>query len=491
MNPLAKTSADQKKAQKEFRKFAFPGIKVLETHPIHIQRNTYRMIGQQVIPSPLFSHFIVVDQDGVRANRMITEKVYMYISMVQLTNHFTQIIPWLEDQKLCKDVEMIFPENTEIQEDYLYLNKTGEEVSLKLREIIQRVDSLQQEAQWSEQFFKELERAWKIFWGMYEKRLEKLLRLYDYMEKERVNVQKKSPSIHGIYKEAHFIKYLLTDTISLHTPFINNIIDFIHVNGQLGCIREESNQGEIIQKKEHFSYHFFKSMVYALVVILILASILTFAGKFHVSSVITTLIIVCVVFYLGHVHDRELLKSIETRLKSLRKRELSRTSVIRKKYRREYKTYTQDKQHRLNDQYPYAFTVSIAKLPTWIMTFAILMIVLGIVSFSIDQQSYMFTIGYIVSGLILALFALWLPKIQIGQREIKLKPEKIVVHKKTYESKNCNLIRMNNSYKKLYIHMNGRPDPITYHVPKDTRKEVYTYISEWCNQNLVTFQLKG
>lgn len=490
MNPIAKKSADQRKAQKNFRKFAFPSIKVLETKPILVQQNAYRIIGQQVIPSPLFSHFIVVDQEGVRANRVITEKVYMYISMVQLANHYTQMMPWLDSQKGLKDDHEIFSSDPSIQEDYLYLCKTTEEASRKLQTWIQQMDSLHQEDQWTEQFFKDMEQSWKEFWDFYENRLEKLFNVHTYMKTEHVHTPTRKSPLDGMYKEAHFNKYLFTDTISLHTPFINDIRDFIHLNGQLGIIKESSNQGEIIQKKEHFSYHFFKSMVYALVAILIIASILTFAGKLHITSVITTFIIVCVVFYFGQVHDKELLKSMETRLKTLRKHELPHAPIIRKKYKKEYKTYIQREQRQQKDEKPYQFIVSIAKLPTWIMIFAVLIIVMGLVSLPLDQQSNILSFSYVVFGLILGFLARWLPKMRIGQRKITLEPEKITVHKKVYESKHCNLIRMNSTYKHIYIHMNARPDPIKFYVPKDTRTEVYTHISKWCERNLVTFQLK-
>lgn len=491
MNIVAKTSLDQKKAQKEFRKHALPGIKIIETKPIHMQRNTFRIIGQQAISSPLFSHFVVVDQDGIQANRINTEKVYMYISMVQLTNHLTQIIPWLESQHLSEKQEEIFASRKDVEESYLFTLQTNEEILIQLQTLKQKIEVLDEKIKWTEEAFKEIKPVWKSFWELYEKRLQSLFKISAYLEKQHIKNPTQNSPLFGLYKEAYFNTYLFTDPISIPTPLVKNVNDFIQLNSQLGAVKGPLGDEKIVKKKEYFSYHFFKSMVYVLVAILIVVSMMSFAGKLHIASVVTTFILLCVVFYLGRVHDRELLKSIEKRLKTKRKEDLSQTQVIRRKYRRLFNDFFQHEQRRKKDEKPYHFHVSITKVPTWILLFSVILVGLGLLSLPGSQGTYLVPVGYLFFGVIFGLFAIRLPNMGIGQKNISLESEKLTIHKKVYESNNCNLIRMNSTYKYLYIHVNAHPDPIKYRVLKGEHLEVYTHISNWCKQNLVTFQIKG
>lgn len=488
MNILAETSSDQKRAKKNFRKHALLKAKILETKSIIIGNKEYRIIGQQLISSPLFSHFEVVDQEGNRGNRSIEEKVYTYISMLQMINHFKQIKPWLKQQKNETDGASV--QDDSVHHSVSIILHDSEHVLTLFNELEDKAASFVNEDIWNEKHFKELQPIWNAFWQTYEKRLEHLFNLHTHVFDSHLTKKTKKDFLNSVYKEVHFTMYLFKETIPLHDPFITDINDFITLNSQLGKITESPERQELIQKKERFSFHFFKTMLYALVLIQIVVAGLTIIGVLHLASVITTFILVLLVFYFGYINDRELLKTIETRLKSARRQQLNSAPLLRKKYKKEFTAYIKKEKRRKSNDKPYQFYVSIAKLPTWFMFFGITIFMLGLALFSVGNQSYALPLGYLVVGVVLSLIGVYLPKVSIGQRKIILEPGKMTIQKKVYQAGDFTKIRMNQSKQKMYLHITSIPDPMTFRIQKETKDDVHTNILKWCEQNYVTYEVK-
>lgn len=487
MNLLSKPSADQGKAQRDFRKHAFLKAPILETKQMTIKGKAYRLIGQQVVASPFFSLFKVVDEHGERANEQVERKVFGLLSMLQIANHVKQITPWLHEQKMETPLPNDWEES--VSETIQTLVKNSEEVMHLLHALEQQATTIVAQPNWTEPCFKALRPAWNNFWEKYNERTKRLIQFYTHASEHQRLQTITGPSLEALYKEAHFTWHLFKETVPVHTPIVTDIDDFIALQGEIGKVHETVPVNTLIQKSERFSFHFFKGMFVGLLVMLLTVTLLTFAGVFNLPSVITVGVLTGIAFYIRRINDRELLKLIEKRLMTHRREQLPSLPLIRKKYKRVFAAYSQrDKQQKKHAK-PYPFQASIVKIPAWFLFFGIALMMISVAFVAVATIQEM-TIGYFIVGAIFASVGLLLPKLGIGQKKITLEPGTLTIQKRIYQVEELLKIRTNGSKKHFYMYVTSNPDPLKFHLEKEVRNEVHAHVHAWCEQNFVRYEVK-
>lgn len=492
MNILSETSSDEKRAKKIFRKYALLKAKILETKSIHIGKNDYRMIGQQLIASPLFTHFEVVDEEGTRAPKRMEEKVYTYMSMLQIINHFKKIKPWLQEQDNQMERERNKSKSNVTDQQMYQIAKdiihNSSDILKLLNELDEKTTELFKNNKWTEKLFLELLPKWNAFFKSYEQRLKQLSIFHTYVVENHLMREIETTFLDAVFKESHFNMHLFNETIPLHASFLTDINDFITLNGQLGRVEETPQIQEIIQQKERFYFHFFKVILYTLIAIQVVVSVLTFLNVLHITSVVTTFMLILMFFYIGYVNDRELLKTIETRLKTYRREQLPSIPVIRTTYKKQFNTYVQTEKNRRRKEKAYEFYVSLARMPKWFIFFGVAIFGLGLALLNVERGLNILPLGYLIVGTLLTILGIILPKTGLGKRIVLLEPGKITIQKKIYSTDDFTKVYMNKSQKKLFLHLTSIPDPMKYHIQKEYRNEAPIQIRSWCNQNYVSYE---
>jgi len=83
---------------KTFKPIAIPGFRVTQTKYIELKGELYCIIGHKNFKSPFYTHFDIIDSYGKRASEETGQKVYQYISMLELIQYMNDLNQWLAPQ---------------------------------------------------------------------------------------------------------------------------------------------------------------------------------------------------------------------------------------------------------------------------------------------------------------------------------------------------------------------------------------------------------
>src|SRR5690625_1191469 len=155
-----------------------------QSKPINLGGKNYSVVGQYGFKSPIITYFDVYNESGIRANEKNGQKVFKYISMLQIAERLSHHDYFVNNVQDIEDIDMPF----QMKE---LLKQSKDQSVLELFQYDSTVregqETLQAETKWiaeiehwHEDDLETFHQAWVHFWDAYDARLKQLF-VWRYM----------------------------------------------------------------------------------------------------------------------------------------------------------------------------------------------------------------------------------------------------------------------------------------------------------------------
>lgn len=231
------------KKKKVFRHRKIPLFPLYESKRIEVNGERYTVVDQFIVPDlPLFSRFDVLDQEGNSVNDDIANKVFTYISLLLIIDHFHLLIDPLKRQKsasidVLKDDEMIL------------VHKQSGEMLDRLRQLMNESQNIK-----SESDLLRFIQQWNIFWESYRPRAELLIHFYSQKE----SMAKADKPTQTILDEAEIIHNLFSFPSRYEEIITLNMKELIQIYYELGrmCQNQDITTNVKLKRYEKIGHSF-------------------------------------------------------------------------------------------------------------------------------------------------------------------------------------------------------------------------------------------
>ena len=469
---------------KSFKPVAIPGFRVTQTKYITYKGELYCIIGHKNFRSPLYTHFDVINSYGERASEEVGLVVYQYISMLALTQYMNDLNKWLEPRgEISEQTRTIEAQLKQYNgEDLSGLLDEQKQILERFEAVFLKAKKVLRANEWTTKQFNDIQRSWRRFWTLYEKRLPKLFNYRTFILNHQLSSELEDQQTSYLFAEANAMHQLLVDMIPTEQPIITNVNDLIQLNYELG--RKKTAVNELVKPSENFSFHFFKYGLVASFVFMIVSLVLWITGRFGFLVFVGSIALGAIFLSVRIANDVGLFRLIDKRLKELRAKQLPSTQVIKRSYKKALNTKVKNQPLAK----PYEFTGTLVKAARWLLGFGISFMIVGLLFLDAQYEYLTLTVGYLIFGATLTVVGLFLPRWRISKREFTLKSGHMTIGKHTLTREDIIKVKTYDKGHKIKVTTRTHPNAITYKLDKEHGEEINAHLKTWCDAHFVECQ---
>ena len=475
----------QSDLERQFNKKALPHMGTSQSKPINLGGKNYSVVGQYGFKSPIITYFDVYNESGIRANEKNGQKVFKYISMLQIAERLSHHDYFVNNVQDIEDIDMPFQmkellkqsKDQSVLELFQY-DSTVREGQETLQAATERIAEIEQ---WTEDHLETFHQAWVHFWDAYDARLKQLFVWRDMIVQHKLTQSIKGTILESIYEEADFMFQLFASSIPVSDVLITDIDDILTLNYELGRAQQQELKEKILTKFELVSNTLFKQISRLLLwVFLPISIILTLLGIESMRFPITAAFFVLLAFYVYTVDVNGMRANIASRLKAWRRDQLSEQPIIQAHYEQALASLQAQQELEQDHEQIDTFHTILARPVRWLIGTGIVILILGWALISADEDSSKYAPGYFAVGGSLIVFGVLLPYWSIGKREFQLAHDKLIIGKREHQTDKIIYIEMKRKGKIVKVLTTHVQQPMLFKVRKEEREAAFDLLKHWC-----------
>lgn len=464
-----------RKFRTSLKSFTLPTFPIRQSNKIYIKDIPYLVVGQFIHHIPLFTNFDVLNEYGERADEEIAQKVYEYISKLQVSHWIcVDLKPLLEEIAAnpiiseVGDEEIIQVVQKKSGQSVQNLLKASAEVVPHIQNLEKCIREIYEQDEWTEDLLTSFLNTWDNFWKVYNNRLQTLFVLAEYAIEEELFHE--DDTVFTLFLEASYVYRFFTDTTLTDQPQTSNITDLIHINYKMNKIDPSHNEEQTLTALERF-VHSALTLIVNLLWLLISISLLSFFFVDRDLSNIVILAVAMIVFYFIYKANQ------------MRLRVKIRLLLRENKDKNHLET-----EHDRSIPFKYYIFTAIPTAPTKMIT---------LIGFYIVVVSILtiFTVGYFDGlmfltaffGAICMLFG-QVPVVKIiFRRQVVLRENAVQIGRKKLDTSDILQVNNEGDGMKFSFHLKDVKNPMTLEVSERERDETQTKLKQWCKQLNIKF----